>query len=615
MLLRLLSTLSEAGFLTSPFVCRGAALSAEFEQAVREILGRADLCKLVSEYVHLSKRGNTWWGLCPFHAEKTPSFSVNPKKGFYYCFGCQTGGNAITFLKTVGGMSGREAIARLAAETGVELPESGPADPAEEAAARERTDILRALAGAQEYFVDCLYGPGGRDALAYLQKRGLDQATAAAFGLGFGGGGDGLVRALERRGVSMRIAEAAGLVSPSKSGSGFYERFRGRVICPVFNNDGVPIAFSARVFLESDDGPKYLNSPETPVFRKSNAVFGLYQARQAIRQTRRAVFVEGNFDVISLHAAGIRNVVAPLGTALTASQVRQIARFTDRITIFFDGDEAGYKASRRAVGILLEEGADGTVVTTPPGEDPDSMVRTGGAAVIEDAVSRARPMVSWIVDSLLTVHGRSPHGIRAVIEEMSSVLASEKDRIRYGLYREEVARILGVDVRELKAVLKTGATPSTARGPEQVPSVEINMLKLIAMDPALLDTFLEKGGRELLAASESVAMLNEVVDLVSGGADLSAELVRRVHEPGSLAATMVGAIAETDAMTDVAKAFEETLLQLKIAFLNRRIDELRQAMRDASEDDAKMGLLQQISTLERELKNVGPSGWRFRGAI
>jgi len=616
MLLRLLSTLSEAGFLTSPVSCnRGVALAAEFEQAVREILNRTDLCKLVSEYVHLTKRGGTWWGLCPFHAEKTPSFSVNPKKGFYYCFGCQSGGNAITFLKQVGGLSGREAIARLAAETGVELPESGPADPAEEAAARERSDIFNALSVAQEYFIDCLYGPAGEAARQYLEKRGVNPETAAAFGLGFGGSGNGLVGALERRGVSMHTAEAAGLVSPSRSGVGFYERFRGRIICPVFNNDGVPTAFSARIFLENDDGPKYLNSPETPVFRKSNSVFGLFQARQAIRQTRRAVFVEGNFDVISLHAAGVRNVVAPLGTALTAAQVRQIARFTDRITIFFDGDEAGYKASRRAVGILLEEGADGAIATTPAGEDPDSMVRHGGREVIDDAVGRARPMVSWLVDSLLSVHGRNPHGVRAVIEEMSSVLASEKDRIRYGLYRQEVARILGVDVRELKGVLSTVPAPSATQAAGVAPSAEVSILKLMVADQGLLDNFLERGGRELLASPESVAMLDELVLIVSGGAEPEGEMIARAYAPGTVGAAIVAALAETEAIADVAKAFDDTYLQLKIEFLNRRIDELKQAMRETSEDDVKMRLLQEVSVLEKELKSTGPSQWRFRGAM
>ncbi|MBP7382256.1 DNA primase [Myxococcota bacterium] len=590
-------------------------MSAEFEQAVREILSRTDLQKLISEYVHLSKRGATWWGLCPFHAEKTPSFSVNPKKGLYYCFGCQAGGNAISFLKQVGGLSGRDAVARLAAEAGVELPESAPMDPAEEAAARERNEILRALGVAQEYFLDCLYGPSGEAARAYLAGRGLDGGTVGDFGLGYGGNGDGLTGALQRRGVTMKSAEQAGLISPSRSGHGYYERFRGRVTCPVYNNDGAPIAFSARVFLDSDDGPKYLNSPETAVFHKGNAVFGLYQARQHLRQSRRAIFVEGNFDVISLHCAGVRNVVAPLGTALTQAQVRQIARFTDRITIFFDGDEAGRKASRRAVGILLEEGADGTVVSTPAGEDPDSMVRSGGAEAINNAVQVARPMVSWVVDSLLSVHGRSPHGIRAVIDEMNQLLSSERDRIRYGLYREEVARLLGVDVRELKTVLKSPGSAGTNQSRESVPVAEAMMMKLIAMEPALLDSFLEKGGRELLASGESVAMLDEVLEIVSSGMDIVSELVSRSPEPGSLAALMVASVTEQDGIADVARAFDDTCLELKIAFMNRKIGSLRQAMMDTTDEDLKMQMLGQLTDMERELKNVGPGGWKFRGSI
>ncbi len=590
-------------------------MSADFEQAVREILDRVDLVKLVSEYVQLSRRGATWWGLCPFHSEKTPSFSVNPKKGFYYCFGCQSGGNAISFLKQVDGLSGRETILRLAAEVGVELPDSAAADPAEEAAAKERSGIMHALAVAQEYFVSVLYGADGGEARQYLMGRGIDPETATLFGLGYGGDGEGLSRALVSRGVSTKMAEAAGLISPKKFGSGWYERFRGRVICPVYSNEGAPIAFSARILSASDEGPKYMNSPETLVFRKSNSVFGLYQAKQAIRQAHRVILVEGNFDVISLAAAGIRNVVAPLGTALTSSQVRQMSRFTDRVTVFFDGDEAGFKASRRAVGILVEEGVDGSVVVAPAGEDPDSIVTAGGRVAVEAAVERAKPMVSWLVDSLVSVHGRTPHGIRAVVQDVTEVLSGEKDRIRSGLYREEIARILGIDVRELKAVM--GNPTSRACRPEgdEQPKAEVTMLKLLLLDSCLIDTLLEKGGRELFTSAETRALLQEMIDLVLDGKEPDREMVTGAVEAGTTKASVLSVLAEPLTYPDPLKAFDETFFELRIAFLNRRICELNREMCETVEDDEKLRLLQEVSTIEKELKNTGPSQWRFRGAL
>lgn len=598
------------------FSCRvGDPLSMEFDQAVREILNRADIVRLVSEYVQLRKNGQHFWGLCPMHAEKTPSFSVNPSKRMYYCFGCHRGGNAINFLAEVAGLTKREAIERLAAETGVQLPEQRPSDPAEEAAARERSEIMKALVVAQEYFVSSLYAPEGERARNYLDDRGVDEQTAAAYGLGFGGAGGGLIRMLEKRGVPMQIAEAAGLVLPSTRGSGYYERFRGRVICPVFNNDGAAVAFSARILPGDEDGPKYLNSPETAVFRKGSTVFGLYQARQAIRQSRHAIIVEGNFDVISLAASGVLNVVAPLGTALTPQQVRQLARFAGRVTLFFDGDEAGYKASRRSVAILLEEGVEGYIVSTPSSEDPDSMARRGGRPAIESAVADARPMVTWLVDSLVGVFGRSPHGIRQVIEEVSGVLAAEKDRIRYGLYREEVARILGMDVRELKGILGGRQTAVPGRGPEVQNSVEVSMLKLLALNPALIDTLLDRGGREYFQSEEASAVLNRMFDLYASGGDLEGELIAAVSEQGTVMSAVASVIAMPTGISDVQAAFDETFLQLRIAFLNRRLNELKQAMRGAVDEDAKMRLLVDVTAVERQLKEAGPSLWRFRGTL
>jgi len=492
-----------------------------FERAVRDILDRVSLVQVVSEYVQLKKAGRTYKGLCPFHQEKTPSFGVNEEKKVFYCFGCQFGGNAVTFLQRVAGLSKIEAIRRLSVMSGIPLPDDRGPDPAEDAAAKERADLVKALQVASEFFSDRLASPGGTAAREYLESRGIGREVATAFGLGFGGLRHGeLTAALEHRKVPLRHAEAAGLVSRSHHGGEWYERFRGRLVCPVFNLDGAPIAFSARLIPPDEDGPKYVNSPESPVFRKGEALFGLHQARRAIRQQKSAVMVEGNFDVLSLAAVGIGNVVAPMGTALTGTQVKLLKRFTDTVTVMFDGDEAGRKASRRAVGLLVEAGVEGRVAALPDGEDPDSRARSLGEPGVREVLDRAKPMFTHLIDSLVKIHGWTPHGRRTIVEEAREVLAHESDPTRHGIYRQELAQRLQVDLSELRRLLREPAALTEAgRDVEPCPKAERQLLELMVLHPRFIPRFLDEGEASLLTHPEVRDLYAELYELYSADPD------------------------------------------------------------------------------------------------
>lgn len=582
-----------------------------FDRVVREILDQVSLVKVVSDYVPLKKSGRTWKGLCPFHNEKTPSFHVDEDKRLFYCFGCQTGGNAVTFLKLAGGLSGAEAVQKLADIAGIPLPERGPTDPAEDAAARERAAMMHAVHAAHDYFRGALASPEGERARAYLADRGIGPEVADRFGLGFGGDGRGLMAELARRNVPAEVAEAVGLVLPSHHGGGWYERFRGRLVFPVFNLDGAPIAFSARRLPPDEDGPKYVNSPESPIYTKGDAVFGLIQARQAIRHAHAAVLVEGNFDVLAMAAAGVEHVVAPLGTALTPQQLRILRRFCDRVILCFDGDEAGRKASRRAVALLIEAGIEGDVVALGDGEDPDTLRRDGGADAIHAALGRARPMVTYLLEMLIQAHGRTPHGLRKVVEEARDVFATERDAFRYGRYREELARLLQVDVREIRQMLRDPVqAASEGAVTSGTPAAERTLLELMLCDYALIDRFVvEDPEGSLLTDPEAREVWAQIVASRMGGElDPCDAIVLGVESEGGALRRRLAESMQADGLhPEPAAEFVQTLTRLRREDLGRRqqglLAQLAEAQTEGRLEDAAR-LAAEAALMKRRMLSI-----------
>ncbi|MEW5827078.1 MAG: DNA primase [Candidatus Bipolaricaulota bacterium] len=362
---------------------------------LRAIKERTDIVSLVSRYVTLAKSGASYKGRCPFHQDSTPSMVVNPEKGLWHCFGCGAGGDAIAFLMKIERLSFLEAAGRLAEEAGLSL-ERGRED-------GEREKLRLVVAAAAEHFAANLHGGReGRRARDYLTGRGFDEAAWKRYGLGYAlPGWDGIKRALAGKFGIPALLAAGLLVEGDK---GVYDRFRDRAIFPIHDLSGRPVAFGGRAF---DGEPKYLNSPATPLFDKSRFLYGLHSARDAMRDARFAVLVEGYTDVLTLHEAGIANVVGSMGTALTQGQAELFKRFVDDVVIAYDRDAAGGAAAVRGMQILRNSGLGVRVAVLAEGEDPDSLVRRHGAEAMREALRVAVPFHTFYLDSLAKAHDAS----------------------------------------------------------------------------------------------------------------------------------------------------------------------------------------------------------------
>lgn len=348
------------------------------EALLERIRERTDIAALIGEYVQLKKQGKNYIGLCPFHEERTPSFTVSPHKQMFYCFGCQAGGSVFNFLMLKEDIPFAEAVRVLARRAGITLPE----DDTPEARRKEgeRAALLRAMELAARYFCARLADGAGETARGYLERRGLDAATVDAWRLGYAPTGwRGLSDALAGRGVPASALEKSGLSGRSTAGEGLYDRFRDRLMFPIADRRGRVIAFGGRA-LDDKTQPKYLNSPETPLFSKRRALYGFDRAREAIARRGEAVVVEGYLDLIAAHRAGVDWAVASLGTALSQEQAMEVSRLADNVVIAYDADSAGSQATLRGLEMFQRLGARVRVAELPAGEDPDSVFRARGAA-------------------------------------------------------------------------------------------------------------------------------------------------------------------------------------------------------------------------------------------
>jgi DNA primase len=443
---------------------------------IQDLLARVDVVDVIGRYVPLKKAGQNYVGLCPFHGEKTPSFTVSPSKQFFHCFGCGAHGSAIGFLMDYRGLAYVEAIRELAQSAGMQVPDDAARD--HEGATRIR-GLTEALQRASDYYRRKLRESAV--AIEYLKRRGVTGQTAARFALGYSPDAWQPLREVFEPYEDPKLVEA-GLVIVGDEGKR-YDRFRGRVMFPIRNRRGAVIGFGARA-IEGGE-PKYLNSPETPVFHKGHELYGLFEAHEAIRRRQRVIVCEGYMDVIQLAQAGFEECVAALGTAITANHVGQLLRTTDHVIFAFDGDTAGRKAARRALEATLPVIGDtkrASFVLLPEGEDPDSLICSHGAAAFEDQLARAMPLSRWFVASL--VEGRDLEQAEeraALVAQAKPLLASMPPAaLRMQLLRElaEAARTPASDLESLFGLKPWRRLPD-ARRPASAPrrSAEVEDLK------------------------------------------------------------------------------------------------------------------------------------------
>ena len=424
-------------------------------ETVDRIYAAANIVDIVGDYVTLKRKGVNYVACCPFHNEKTPSFVVSPSKGVYKCFGCGKGGNAVTFVMEQEAVSYPEALKMVAKRYGIEVREEALSD--EEIRRNDDRESMFALnSWAAEYFANFLHrdSEGINVGLSYFrQKRGLTEATIKKFGLGFcPSKGDRMSQDALTAGYKQEFLLSTGLSLVSERNGGLYDRFRDRVIFPVHNISGRIVAFGGRTLRTDKQVAKYQNSPESEIYSKKRELYGLYFAKRAIQQQDFAILVEGYLDVISMHQAGIENVVASSGTSLTTEQIRLLGRFTKNITVIYDGDSAGIHASLRGIDMILKEGMNVRVVLLPEPEDPDSFARSHSAAEVRDYIrDNERDFLDFKARLLLKDAQGDPIRKAALIGDMVQSIAQIPDPIQRSVYIKECARIMDIDEQILIA--------------------------------------------------------------------------------------------------------------------------------------------------------------------
>lgn len=470
-----------------------------------EVRAAADIVKIVGDYVTLRKGGVNLVGLCPFHQEKTPSFAVHPVKQIFHCFGCGVGGDVFKFLMLIENLSFPEALQRVAEKTGVKLREYHR-DAVSDAAAREREALQKIHEVAARFFAAQLGATAeGRAARAYLGDRGLGDETVARFRLGYAPSeGHALLKHLEAAGFAAEVMEKSGLVLAEAEGRRRLDRFRRRIMFPIARESGAVVAFGGRAL--GEDLPKYLNSPETPIYTKSRVLFHLDRAAQAIRKIDEAILVEGYMDAIAVASSGFEQVVASCGTSLTASQARLLARYTRRVVVNYDPDSAGVAATERSLEILLQEGFDCRVLALPGGLDPDAFIRKQGAAGYGERLRSAPSYLDYLAERAASSRDlRTPEGKVAAANAVLPYLIrlpnpllrvewadriADRLRLDSGVFREEIRRAAGGrrEIRPVETPAALEVSPAEKellRGCLETESLANEILPLLAADGVL----------------------------------------------------------------------------------------------------------------------------------
>jgi DNA primase len=438
------------------------------QDVIEEIKSRLDIVDIASERVVLRKTGSNYKGLCPFHKEKTPSFTVNQDKQIYYCFGCHTGGDLISFVERTEGLSFYDAVVKLAELAGIKL-KIKESSPEQQRAIDKKQELMNINVISRDYYVSNINIPGNAG-LTYTKLRGLSEETMKKFSIGYASESwDGLSTMLSKKGVSLADAVSLGLIK--ENNGKYYDTFRGRVIFPIQDNRGATIAFGGRILEQKENAPKYLNSKESELYKKGEALYGLNTTGQDIRDAGFAIVVEGYMDLLSLYQAGIKNVVATLGTAFTERQVSLIKRYTGRIVLFYDSDEAGITAAKRSFEVLLQSGLNVDALFLENKMDPDDAVQKLGKDKLLERLKNAKPLMERLIADKFS-EGSRIDKLSEVTRELLKYIAMVPDNVSRIFWLKELSLRTGLETRELNTLLSSYVKPINRQNP-----VEHNSLK------------------------------------------------------------------------------------------------------------------------------------------
>jgi DNA primase len=584
---------------------------------VDQLKSSIDIVKVVGEYVRLKRMGSTgrYVGLCPFHQEKTGSFNVHQTKQFYKCFGCGVGGDVLDFVMEIDGLTFPEALKQLAERNGIPMPKRTDFSDAE---SRLRGTLLEMHASAAQIFQANLRGPQGAEARAYLERRGVSEEMIETFGLGYSSApGQELARRFTEQGIPQDQIEASGLVRRRQEGSGFYDVFRGRLMFPIHNESGKIIAFGGRA-MRDEDQPKYLNSPETPIYKKTSVLYNLHRGRDSMRKLNRAVLVEGYMDVIGAYSAGVKEVAASCGTALTPPQVRTLHRLADTVVVNFDPDKAGANATEKALQLLLDEGLHVRVLALEGGLDPDEYVKQNGAEVYRAKVESAGGYFHWLADRARARFPKTAEGRADAFKFLLPVVQKIQDKIERAGVAGEIAAYLGVDqglvLDQFKraAMNQRAGTPHHTRAPQRsqagsaIPPMERILLgALLGSDRARADVLPQLA--PAMTEEFSTRAIFDALRQVNGltGPAAFAALEARL-DPASQA--LLHELAAADDMGDEESSLKQAhacLLRLNSGLKKRRVDDLRTRVKTAEHEgrmEEALRWIAELHQLERETR-------------
>ena len=492
------------------------------EDKVREVAERISIVEVISDYVPLRRAGSNFLGLCPFHAEKSPSFNVNPAREIFHCFGCGTGGNAFSFIMKMEGVSFPEAVKLLARKSGIEIEER-QLTPSEKKSQEEYTQFHRINDLTTAYYRSVLlHGQDGEQARQYLAQRAVDSDISEAYRLGFASDRrDGLAKHLKSSGADLESAVKLGIVR--KSDSGWYDLFRNRLIFPIRDARGQVIAFAGRVLDAAL--PKYINSPESPLYHKSSVLFGLDMALPSIRTGSSVIIVEGYFDHLALYRAGVKNVVATCGTALTSTHASQIKRHAEKVYTLFDCDNAGKKATIRSMELFLEQRIPAYVISLPTGDDPDSYLSSHSPEDFAVLRVKARPAFEYFVRTLIieTPPDSVDSKVR-IIDDIVPRFRKIADSVERDLYEKEICRLLGITVHAFRKRMGGGTLTGTETTVNQSNTVEASdniqdtLLALLLYYPDAREEII-RTGLETIFSDDYLGLARLVLDKVTNSDD------------------------------------------------------------------------------------------------
>lgn len=540
------------------------------DNKIDEIRNAANIVEVISNHVSLRKVGHNYQGLCPFHPEKTPSFTVSEDKQIFHCFGCGIGGNVFSFLMRYHNTSFIQAARDLAQRYHVPLPDISTSAPRRKGT--DQTELIHRLnEKVAAYYAYILNNhPEAKSARDYLAKRGFPLDLAAFFGLGYAlPNWDSLGRQLTQHNHPLSLAEEAGLVVRKKNG-GYYDRFRNRIIFPIHDVSGKIIGFGGRVLDEAL--PKYLNSPETPVYHKSQTVYGLHLTKSELRAKGYGFIVEGYFDFLSLYIHGVKNVVATLGTALTPNHIRMLKGYAGEFIILFDSDQAGINAALRSIPIFLKEGVSAKVWVLPSGHDPDSFIRANRVAGFEQLMTEAVPLAQFLLDKLAQKWGRSLEGKTQILREIEPAVNSITDPIKRSLYMAEIAENLKISERLLEKVLQMRSDPEMEKAlrnvtpvPGNIDYLEKTIIEILLLYPQYLPIFLKERGKGFLESEDLKCIFTHLKDISeTEGTTAVGQILTKIQNPpleSKIAAIMLNAPAYDQ--TEVESVVQDLLINIR----------------------------------------------------